>query len=99
MEIRTTLADGVTTLALKGRITATEAAEFGAKVDEALKASSVIRMDFKGVSYMASAGLRVLVSTQKKVSAAKGQFTLANVNEDVMEVLEVTGLDDILQFE
>ena len=99
MEIGTTLTDGVMTLTIKGRLSAAEAAEFGAKVDEALKGSSIIRMDFKEVTYIASAGLRVLVSTQKKTTAAKGKFILANVNEDVMEVLEVTGLDDILQFE
>jgi anti-sigma B factor antagonist len=99
MEIGTTLTDGVMTLTIKGRLTAAEAEAFGAKVDEALKESSILRMDFKGVSYIASSGLRVLVSTQKKVNAAKGKFTLVNVNEEVMEVLEVTGLDDVLEIE
>jgi anti-sigma B factor antagonist len=86
-------------LAIKGKLTATEASEFGAKVDDALKKSSVIQMDFQGVSYIAPAGLRLLLSTQKKTAAMKGKFTLANVNQTVMEVLEVTGLDEILQFE
>jgi anti-sigma B factor antagonist len=99
MEIGTTLTDGVMTLSIKGRLTAAEAGELGAKVEEALKESSILRMDFAGVSYLASAGLRVLVSTQKKISAAKGKFTLANVNEEVMKVFEVTGLDEFLQFE
>jgi anti-anti-sigma factor len=99
MEIDKNLTDGVMTLTIKGRLSAAEANEFGAKVDEALKESSIIRMDFKGVSYIASAGLRVLVSTKKKTTAANGKFSLVHVNDDVMEVLEVTGLDDILQFE
>jgi anti-sigma B factor antagonist len=99
MEISKILTDGLVTLAIKGRISAAEAGDFSVKVDEALSESSMLRIDFKGVNYIASAGLRVLVSTQKKITAAKGKLTLVNVNEDVMEVFEVTGLDDILNFE
>ncbi|MDR2630389.1 MAG: STAS domain-containing protein [Spirochaetaceae bacterium] len=99
MEINKIVTDGTVTLTIKGRITAVEAGDFSTKVNEALSESSILRIDFKGISYIASAGLRVLVSTQKKITAAKGKLTLANVNEDVMEVFEVTGLDDILQFE
>jgi anti-sigma B factor antagonist len=99
MEIVKTLADNRVNLAIKGKLSALEATDFGMAVETALKESSSIRMDFADVSYLASAGLRVVVSAQKKTESAGGGLVLANVDEDIMEVFEITGLDDVLTFE
>ena len=55
-------------------------------------------LDFKGLEYISSAGLRVLLSAQKKMNQI-GAMKLINVCEDVMEVFEITGFADILVIE
>jgi anti-sigma B factor antagonist len=96
MEITKSISEGKVILALNGKISAASAGEFNAAVEEALRERSALILDFKDVDYMASAGLRVLVGAQKKTRASGGSLTLLNVGEEVMTVLEVTGLDEIL---
>jgi anti-sigma B factor antagonist len=96
MEITKSFSEDKVILALNGKISAASAGEFNAAVEEALGERSVLILDFKDVDYLASAGLRVLVGAQKKTRASGGSLTLLNVREEVMTVLEVTGLDEIL---
>jgi anti-sigma B factor antagonist len=95
MEIVKSTSEGAIVLSLSGKLSAATAGEFNASVEEALGESSALILDFKGVDYMASAGLRVLVAAQKKLSASGGSLSLINVGKTVMEVLEVTGLDEV----
>ena len=55
-------------------------------------------LDFTGVEYISSAGLRVLLGAQKKMQKS-GSMKLKGVCEDVMEVFEMTGFADILTIE
>ena len=55
-------------------------------------------LDLSGLEYISSAGLRVLLSAQKKMQQ-KGSMKVKNVCEDVMEVFEMTGFADILVIE
>ena len=55
-------------------------------------------LDFAGVEYVSSAGLRVLLSTQKQMYE-QGSMTLKNVSEMIMEIFEVTGFTEILTIE
>ncbi|MDR1957405.1 MAG: STAS domain-containing protein, partial [Treponema sp.] len=73
--------------------------EFGVAVDAAIAECKQIVMDFKDVSYLASAGLRVLISAQKQLKALQGSLSLRNVREDVFEVFEITGLDDVFDIQ
>ena len=66
-------------------------------MDEMGKFDSLI-LDFKDLEYISSAGLRVLLSAQKKMSK-KGGMIVKNVSEEVMEIFEVTGFADILVIE
>jgi anti-sigma B factor antagonist len=95
MEVVKTKDGEILTLAISGKLSAATAEEFGAAVDAAIAESPKLILDFKDVSYLASAGLRVLVSAQKQITAKSGSMTLINVSEDVHEVFEVTGLDDV----
>jgi anti-anti-sigma factor len=96
MDIVKTRSEDKTVLAINGKLSVTTADEFNAAVEEAQGESQAVVLDFKELSYMASAGLRVLVAAQKRAKAAGGTLTLINVVKDVMEVLEVTGLDEVL---
>lgn len=55
-------------------------------------------LDFKGIDYISSAGLRVLLQAQK-IMNKQGSMRLTNVNDSVMEVFEITGFADILTVE
>ena len=56
-----------------------------------------LTLDFKEVNYVSSAGLRALLSLHK-VMMKQGGMKLVNVNEEVCDVFEVTGFDEILTY-
>lgn len=56
-------------------------------------------MDFKKLEYISSAGLRVLLSTQKRINDVVGTMIIRNVNPTIMEVFELTGFSDFLTIE
>jgi anti-sigma B factor antagonist len=96
MEIIENRNGDVLTLSLNGKISAATAEKFNAAIESAITGTDKLVLDFQGVNYLASAGLRVLVSTQKQLKTRFGSLRLINVNETVRETFEVTGLDDLL---
>jgi anti-sigma B factor antagonist len=99
MEIVKTMDNGRMTLAISGKLSAATAEECGKKINEALEESQEIVMDLKDLDYLASAGLRVFVSTQKALVAKGGSLVLKNLQDIVREVFEVTGLEDVFTIE
>lgn len=85
-------------VAISGRIDTATAPEVDAYINGELDGVSSLILDFKEVNYVSSAGLRVLLSLQKKMMKA-GEMKLINVNSAVADVFEVTGFDEILTFE
>ena len=57
-----------------------------------------LTLDFKGLDYISSAGLRLLLSLQK-IMNKQGSMKILNVNETVREIFEVTGFSDFLTIE
>ena len=56
-------------------------------------------LDFTDVEYISSAGLRVLIATQKKLKADNIPFIIRNVNDTVGEIFRMSGFDKILKIE
>lgn len=96
MKIDFTKNGAVLCISLDGRLDTTTAPELEGFLNENLGGADVLNIDCKKLSYVSSAGLRVLLSTQKKM---KGAVKLTNVCELVMEVFEMTGFADILVIE
>ena len=69
-----------------------------AELKTSLDGVSYLLLDFAGLEYISSAGLRVLLSTQK-VMNKQGKMVIRHVNETILEVFEVTGFTDILTIE
>lgn len=86
------------TVAIKGRLDTTTAPQLEAELRSDLDGIADLVFDFTNLEYISSAGLRVLLSTQKTMNR-QGTMVVRNVNADVMEVLEVTGFVDILTIE
>jgi len=84
------------TLALSGRIDTITAPELQKSFLKEIEVSNRVILDFAEVSYISSAGLRVLLSGAKIAKAKGGEQVLSNVTKDIKEVFQMTGLADIL---
>ena len=87
-----------TTIELVGRLDTNTAPALDKTITSDLEDPKKLVLDFKGLEYISSAGLRVLLGAQKKMQKV-GTMKLVNVCEDVMEVFEMTGFSDILTIE
>jgi len=86
------------TLEIEGRLDTTTAPRLEAELRGSIDGVDILVLDFASLEYVSSAGLRVLLSAQK-VMNRQGSMVIKNVNEDVMDVFEVTGFADILTIE
>ena len=86
------------TLTIEGRIDTTTAPTLEAAINGMDDSVKHLILDMKGVEYISSAGLRVLLGTQKKMGKI-GTLKLTGVCDAVMELLEMTGFADILVIE
>lgn len=98
MTIKKTKQDDVLTLAIEGRLDTTTAPDLELELNKSLDDIQTLVLDLDGLKYISSAGLRVVLSAQKRMDK-QGKMVLKNVNEVVMEVFEVTGFSDILTIE
>ena len=85
-------------LQIVGRLDTTTAPTLEKMIVENMHDIKSLILDFKGLEYISSAGLRVLLSAQKKMQQI-GKMKVIHVCEEVMEVFEITGFADILTIE
>ena len=95
MNINIEKIDNSTIFRLEGRLDTVTAPELEKAVNNEGDSLKNLVLDFKDVNYISSAGLRVLLGAQKKMNV-QGSMELINVNEDVMDIFEMTGFADIL---
>ena len=87
-----------TTIELVGRLDTTTAPALDKTINEDIGDTKNLVLDVKGMEYISSAGLRVLLAAQKKMQKI-GTMKVTGVCEEVMEVFEMTGFADILTIE
>ena len=87
-----------TIIEIVGRLDTITAPALDKTINEDIGDAKNLVLDVKGMEYISSAGLRVLLAAQKKMQKI-GSMKLTNVCEDVMEVFEMTGFADILVIE
>ena len=81
-----------------GRLDTTTAPTLEKSINEEVLNAQKLILDMEGLDYISSAGLRVLLSAQKKMQQI-GSMKVINVCEQVKEVFEMTGFADILTIE
>lgn len=96
MTINRTSRDGTAVFALAGRLDTTTSPQLHDVLLPALDGSCDILLDFTGLNYVSSAGLRVLLAAQKQSKAAGVCMNLRGVCDEIMEVFDMTGFSDIL---
>ena len=87
-----------TTIHAAGRLDTTTAPMLDKAINQDIGDTKNLILDLEGIEYISSAGLRVLLSAQKKMQSI-GTMTVKNVCEEVMEIFEMTGFADILVIE
>ena len=98
LNIGKTIENGKARFTLVGRLDTTTAPKLEKELKESIGGVSELALDFAGLEYISSAGLRVLLSAQK-IMNCKGEMKVTNVNETILEIFEVTGFADILTIE
>ena len=83
------------TLTVEGRLDTTTAPILEKTINELSDGVTELILDMNQLVYVSSAGLRVLLSTQKKMSKI-GSMKLTGICDEVMDVFEMTGFADIL---
>ena len=98
MVIEKNIENNIADLKVSGRVDTITAPEFEAVMDECIVNLKELILDCKEMEYISSAGLRVILKTQKLMNK-QGSMKLINVNETIMEVFDITGFADILTIE
>ena len=86
------------TIALTGRLDTTTAPKLETELKQNISGVEKLVLDFAGLEYLSSAGLRVLLAAQK-VMNRQGSMVVKNVNEVIMEIFEITGFVDVLNIQ
>lgn len=86
------------TIELEGRLDTVSAPQLETELKKSISGVETLIFDFAKLEYLSSAGLRVLLSSQK-VMNRQGQMIIKNVNSTIMDIFEVTGFSEILTVE
>lgn len=98
LNLKKTREDDNLTVSLEGRLDTNTSPELEAFLKDELDGVKNIVLDFAGLEYISSAGLRVLLSTQKRIMG-NGTLKLINVNDVIKNIFDTTGFSDILTIE
>lgn len=95
MEITVTQEGSKATIALDGKLSVATSPDLETAIAALPESITEFAIDLTKLEYISSAGLRVLVSTEKLASQRSGSMVLLHPNDEVLEVFDMTGLTDI----
>jgi len=99
MQIDREKQEGKLNLKLSGRLDTSTAPMLQETLEQDEEDITELNLDMENLEYISSAGLRVLLAATKKMKAKGGTMTLYHAKEEVMEVFEITGLNEILNIQ
>jgi anti-sigma B factor antagonist len=94
MEIDVKTVQGITVVALVGELTWKSAPEAQARILEDVEPGGKMLLDMSRVSYMSSAGLRLLLVVYRAVTGQGGKALLAGLSQELLETMSHTGFLD-----
>ena len=83
------------TLKVTGRLDSTNFQDLEKEANASIDSIKELEFDFTDLEYLSSAGLRVLLSAQKKMNS-KGKMTVSHANNAVKDIFRITGFSEIL---
>lgn len=99
MDLKVNVEGAKATLELAGKLTVNTSPDLSRAIDDLPVTVCDIFIDIAEVNYVASAGLRVFVATEKLASKRGGAMHLLHPCNEVMEVLDMTGLAEVFTIE
>ena len=99
MNISETRSGDVIQIMIDGRVDTTTSPQLQNAILQALQKGSKLVLDFSGVEYVSSAGLRALLIGQKTANSKGGSMTLVHVADAVLQVFKMSGFSGILHIE
>lgn len=98
VDVKEDLKGDVLILKLNGRLDAVSSPIAERKIFEHINNGEIkLILDFSGVDYLSSAGMRMLLSVTKKLKALSGKLVVCSVTINVMDVLKMSGFDHVLE--
>ena len=98
LNISKTINDDRMNIVLEGRLDTVTSQNLEEELKDSLDGVKELILDFGGLNYISSAGLRVLLATQK-IMMKQGEMKLVRVNDEIMEIMDITGFSEILTIE
>ena len=99
MEIEKKYDEKELTISVEGRIDTITSNDLEKEITDEMGNFDSLIVDFDKVDYISSAGLRLLISTQKKLKPDNIPFVIKNANDTVKEIFRMSGFDKILKIE
>lgn len=97
MEVTLKDINEVSVLLFEGNLDTNTAPQAQEQIDQVIDGGSAkVLINFESLNYISSAGLRVLLTTAKKLKAASGDLKICCLNETVREVFDISGFSTIL---
>ncbi len=97
MELTTQDSGGVTIVGFEGKLDTNTSPDAEVHLKKTLDdGAKKILVDFSRLDFVSSAGLRVLLSTAKRLESSGGALRICGLNETVSEIFEISGFDTIL---
>lgn len=87
------------TIEVADRIDTVTAPDFENEIADEMGNFDSLIIDFSNLEYISSAGLRVLISTQKKLNSENIPMVIKNVNDTINEIFRMSGFNKILKIE
>ncbi|MBO4405407.1 MAG: STAS domain-containing protein [Alphaproteobacteria bacterium] len=97
MEITIKKDSDITIVYPSGRVDTLTAKNFEEGIMKIISDNKKIIISFSEISYISSAGLRVILVAGKKIASMKGQLALADMSEKIYEIFKMSGFDKILK--
>lgn len=88
----------VVVVRIQGRLDAASSPQLEKKVNAIIDSGHFkIILNFAGVEYLSSAGMRLMLSVSKKLKHLEGKVVACSINDDVMEVVKMAGFHQVLE--
>lgn len=98
MGIEAERVDGTVIAKADGRIDSSNSREFHSELEAVIADSdSALVLDFEDVTYISSAGMRVILLTAKSLQKSGAKFALCSMDDSIREVFRISGFDKIIE--